>query len=295
MVADTVHSTVPLNLSIAHIPVTLRLNDLDGPMRARWEECYAAFMVTASPSAFSIDVRVEPGPPYIPLDLTETLRLRTPVRDDLLEFESHFEIGWLDFAARKGEITLRPQGDVEFFLRAVYAWLCLDQGAFMLHASGVIRQGRGYVFFGPSGSGKTTVARLSLDGAILSDDAVIIKRHGPMFRVYGVPFRGEFREAPRSNAAADLCGLYLLIQATEHRLEAVSASEAVARLSACAPFVMRHPANARRVAEFCADLVASVPVRALRFRQDAGFWSVIDGCDQIPCTASPGGNASGGW
>jgi hypothetical protein len=268
-----------LNLSIAEIPVTLRFHSLSGPMRARWEERYATFVAPVLSSAFSIDVRVEPGPPYIPLDTSETLRLRTPMRDDLLKFESHFEMGWLDFAAQKGEITLRPQGDVEFFLRAAYAWLCLDQGAFMLHASGVIRQGRGYIFFGPSGSGKTTVARLSLDGTVLSDDAVIIKRHGPMFRVYGVPFRGEFCEAPRSNAAADLHGLFTLAKSAEHRVAHLGVSEAVARLSACAPFVMAHPANARRVAEFCADLAAMVPVRALHFRRDANFWSVIDGLE----------------
>ena len=38
----------------------------------------------------------------------------------------------------------------------------------------------------------------------------------------------------------------------------------------------KNSANARRVAELCADLVASMPVFALHFRQEASFWSVID-------------------
>ncbi len=60
---------------------------------------------------------------------------------------------------------MRPGGNPENYLRVIYAWRCLEQGALLVHASGVIRRGRGFVFFGPSGSGKTTSARLSPGGA----------------------------------------------------------------------------------------------------------------------------------
>jgi hypothetical protein len=273
----TSHSTVSLNLSIADIPVTLRLYALDEPMRARILERYAAFMTPPSSAAISIDVHVEPGPEYIPFGLSSTWQIKSSMQACRLEFESHLENGWVDFGSGRGALTLRPTGDTENFLRVLYAWQCLERDALVLHSSGIIRQGQGYVFFGPSGSGKTTLSRLSLDHTVLSDDLVIVKKCGPAFRVYGVPFRGDMPEAPRTNAVADLRGLFMLVKASEHRVTPVPAPEAVARLSACVPFVMAQPANARRVAEFCAALAAAVPVRALHFRRDAGFWSVIDG------------------
>lgn len=270
-------SVYTLNLSIAGIPVTLRLNNLDEPMRARLLERYAAFVAPVPPAALAIDVQVEPGPEYIPFDSAETWQVKSAVQAGRLEFESHLEKGWMDLTAGHGGLTLRPKGDTENFLRVLYAWQCLDRGALLLHASGVVRLGKGYVFFGPSGSGKTTISQLSLEHTVLSDDLVIVKKYSQTCRVYGVPFRGDMPEAPRANVEADLRGLFMLVKADEHRLTPVSASEAVARLAACVPFVMSQPANAWRVAELCADLVASMPVFALHFRREAGFWSVIDG------------------
>ena len=264
-----------LNLSIADIPVTLRLNNLDEPMRARLLERYAPFVAAAPSKGIAIDVQVEPGPEYIPFESAETWQIKSTVLAGRLEFESYLEKGWVDLAGH-GALTLRPKGGVENFLRVLYAWQCLDHGALLLHASGVIRRGKGYVFFGPSGSGKTTIAGLSLDHTVLSDDLVIVKKCGQTCRVYGVPFRGDLPGAPRTNARADLRGLFMLVKADEHRLAPVSAPEAVARLAACVPFVMSQPANAGRVTELCADLVASAPVFALHFRREPGFWSVVD-------------------
>lgn len=282
-----------LTLCIADWHVTLRLDGCDAATRARIAERYAAFVVATQPTALSIHVRVEPGPAYIPFDLAPTWQIRTAARDGRIEFESHLEKGWIvdpatsamvDRAAgtcpersrREGALVLRPRGDPENFLRVLYAWLCLDHDALLLHACGVIREGRGYVFFGPSGSGKTTTARLSQEHIVLSDDLVILKKVAGKYRVFGVPFRGDLPAAPRTNASADLHGIFALVKDTQHSIAPLAVSEAVARLSACVPFVMAQPASVRRVIEICVDLAARVPVRALHFRRDAGFWKLID-------------------
>jgi hypothetical protein len=132
------------------------------------------------------------------------------------------------------------------------------------------------VFFGPSGSGKTTTARLSSAHTILSDDLVIIKKVAHQYRVFGVPFRGDLPEAPRTNASAELRGLFAIVKDTRHFLAPLALPEAVARLAQCVPFVMAQPETARRVTDICADLAARVPVRALHFRRDDGFWEIID-------------------
>jgi hypothetical protein len=221
-------------------------------------------------------LRVEAGAAYIPFD-SGTWQIRTQQRGTGVTFESHLERGWFDLAAQVGALTLRPTGDPENFLRVAYAQMGLARGTLLLHAAGVIRGGRGYVFFGPSGSGKTTVSNLSMDAVVLSDDLVMLRVDGERVRLFGVPFRGELIEAPRTNAHAELRALHLLVKDSEHRVAAVPESEAIARLCACVPFVLNEPQQAARVVALCAALERRVPIAALHFRRDAGFWEVVNG------------------
>ena len=265
-----------LTISIADWAVTLHLDDCDAATRARIAARYAAFRAPAAPPLLSVRVRVEPGDDFIPIAGVKTWQIRTAARDGRIEFESHFEKGWVDRAAGQGELVLRPRGDIENYLRVLYAWFCLDHDSLLLHACGIIRDGRGYVFFGPSGSGKTTTATLSSAHTILSDDLVIVKKIADEYRVFGVPFRGDLPEAPRTNAAAELRGVFALVKETRHYLTPLALPAAVAQLARCVPFVMAQPEHARRVTEICFDLATHVPVRTLHFCRDAGFWQVID-------------------
>lgn len=264
-----------LTIRIAEIPVQLHL-DCGESTRARIAEHYAAFTIPDSSSAFSIGVHEQPGSEYIPFDGSSTWQIRTHAVNGRIDFESHYEQGWADQTAKRGELALRTRGDPENFLRVLYAWLCLEQSGLLLHASGVISENKGYVFFGPSDSGKTTVARLSLDRTVLSDDLAIIKKRGDKYWLYGVPFRGDFPEAPRVNADAELAGVFALVKDVEHRVVPLPLPEAIARLASCVPFVMAQTMQSERVVEICASLAASVPVRALHFARDAGFWNVVN-------------------
>ncbi len=265
-----------LTIGIADIPVQLEFNCADAT-RAQIVERYAPFVIPSQPPRLTIRVSEAPGDPFIPLrNDGSAWEIRTRAENGRIDFESYFEKGEVDRAAARGEVVLRPDGDPENFLRVVYAWLVLEQSGLLLHAAGVISNGKGYVFFGHSESGKTATARLSLDRTVLSDDLVIIKKRGERFWLYGVPFRGDFPEAPRVNADAELAGLFALVKDSEHRIVYLPLSVAVARLAACVPFVMTQSAQTARVVAVCAALAAQVPVRALHFRKDAGFWEVID-------------------
>ncbi len=266
-----------ITVAIAELPVTLDLKGCLGITRARILEYYREFIVPPQRAEFSVRLYTEPGPEYLTTQGVTTWQIRTTESNGRIEFVSFFEKGWADRATGKAELALRSQGDPENFLRVLYAWLSLEQNGLLLHACGVISNQKGYVFLGPSGSGKTTTARLSLDRTVLSDDLVIIKKHNLTYRLYGVPFRGDFVEAPRTNASADLYALFTLAKDTAHFIEPLSLPEAVARLVSCVPFVMAQPSAARRVSKFCADLAMQVQVQALHFRRDPGFWEVIDG------------------
>lgn len=267
----------PITLSIADWRVSLLLDECDAMARAQILARYAAFIIPFDSRALTVRVRSEPGELFIPFgERGSVWQIRTMTQNGVIHFESHAEKGWLDRAAGRGELVLRPRGNIENYLRVLYAWLALDHDSLLLHACGIIRNGKGYVFFGPSGSGKTTTATLSAVHTILSDDLVIIKKIAGTYHACGVPFRGDLPEAPRTNAAAPLRGLFTLVKDTQHFLVPLALPDAVAQLVRCVPFVMAQAENARRVANVCLDLATRVPVREMHFCRDAGFWDVID-------------------
>lgn len=265
-----------LTLAIADWRVSLLLAECDATTRAQILERYAAFIVPFDPEALTVRVRSELGELFIPFEKYGVWQIRTTTENGIIRFESHAEKGWMDYAAKRGELVLRPRGLIENYLRVLYAWIALEHASLLLHSCGIIRDGKGYVFFGPSGSGKTTTATLSAAHTILSDDLVIVKKVGRAYHACGVPFRGDLPEAPRTNASAELRGLFTLVKDTQHFLAPLALPDAVTQLVRCVPFVMAQPDNARRVTEICFDLVTHVPVRALHFRRDDGFWKVID-------------------
>jgi hypothetical protein len=277
-----------VGISLAGMGMQIELRGLSDSQRVYYlrsfNERYAAFYTPIENISARIGLSVTSGPPYLeivpgPL-LVESRRIGSR-----LEYTSYYEKGWYDFDARSGALELRAEsiepvkaqaGDPENFLRVVYAWTCLDEGALLLHAAGLIHSDAGYAFFGPSGSGKTTITSLSDGAQILSDDLVILKLQDTGVRLYGVPFRGEMPEAPRMNLAAPLKGLFALKKAGEHCLEAVPVGVGVGYLSACVPFVMSSPEHAGRVLHLCDEIVRRVPVQILHFKRDTKFWSVIN-------------------
>src|SRR3989442_10074637 len=77
----------------------------------------------------------------------------------------------------------------------------LEVRGLVLHAASLIRRGRAHLFCGPSGSGKTTVARLSPDATLLSDELSIVRIFDKRARCYGTPFSGELARAGEDRAA----------------------------------------------------------------------------------------------
>jgi hypothetical protein len=269
-----------LAFEIAGLATRLVCAGLDEAARGRIAEHYAAFAIPQAAAApVLVEVVVVPGEPFLPLGQPRW-QVRTWNEDGRTHFVSHLEAGWFELRNGRGELTLRPGGNPENFLRVLYAWRCLEIGALLVHAGGVLRGEQGWVFFGPSGSGKTTTVSLSPQAQVLSDDLVILACESSpaaaQVIVHGVPFRGDLPEAPRLNACAPLAGLFALEKSDAHTVALLPWSEAVARLAASVPFVMSQAHSAGRVLSLCAEINRRVPARLLRFRRDPGFWSVID-------------------
>jgi hypothetical protein len=88
--------------------------------------------------------------------------------------------------------------------------LARAEGA-VVHATGVIHGGRGWVFAGTHGAGKSTIAGLlgrRPDCTVLNDDRVVVRRVEGQWRVFGTPWAGTVLKA--SPESAPLAGILFI-------------------------------------------------------------------------------------
>lgn len=264
-----------LGIELAGIRVAVQFADAD--LEARVRNRYAAFLAPAEGAVCLVRAAVKDGV-GVPPRADDIWRVETEMRGEHLSYRSLYDEGWMDWRRAEGGITVRPQADIENYLRVMYGFLTARSGGIMLHASAVARDGHAFVFVGPSGSGKSTVAHLSLDAGmtILGDDIVLITRRDGGFLAHGVPFRGSNPRAPQINVSAPLGGVYTLVKSESHGMRPLDHAAAVARLVQCVPFVMGDIDICTTVIGTCRDIVQYAAVGSLNFRKDAGFWSVIN-------------------
>jgi hypothetical protein len=161
-------------------------------------------------------------------------------------------------------------------LMASLAWRLPHLGGALLHAAGVVLDGRAFLLVGAEGAGKSTWSQLAHEAGatVLSDDVVLVQEGRTGFDALASPFRPpEFGPVPpgRWPIAA------LLGSAHAH---APSLSEdpplvAHARLAANVPYAVdgldRHDALARMLDR----LADEVPNRTLAFAKDASFVELL--------------------
>lgn len=144
--------------------------------------------------------------------------------------------------------------------------LALGEGV-ELHALGLVDDdGSGYLFLGHSGAGKSTTARLWMRHpgvCLLSDDRIIVRRHGNEFRMYGTPWHGDAGVA--SSASAPLAAIFLLEQAQRHEILPIGQSQAAAELFARAFLPHYRKSGIEFTLQFLDDLTCFVPSSIFRF------------------------------
>lgn len=242
-------------LSIGCVPLRLEMSDahLFDAATAR----YAAFTgAGARPVTIALNAGAVPeGPPS----------------DFDYEFEGaalHVFSGGIRFDG------VRHQYALDSLLRVLLTWKLLGHCGFLLHAATVIRNGKAYLFTGRSGAGKSTVASLSPEGSVLTDEISLLRRENRVWRAYGTPFWGEFRAAG-SNISSPVAGIFRLQQATENQ---VTALRPVAILRALLPNVLFFSAEAeanRQLLEILSQAATEISGYNLAFRENYAFWEVL--------------------
>lgn len=139
-------------------------------------------------------------------------------------------------------------------------------GDIMIHGSGVVAGGRGWIFTGRSGSGKTTMARI-FDRAgdrVIHDDRLVLRREDAGWVMHNTPvYRND---EPRS---APLDHLWVIRHGSANVPEPVAGAEAVAMILANCIQQNWDREAASRLAAAADHLAASVSVSRLSFLPDA--------------------------
>jgi hypothetical protein len=188
--------------------------------------------------------------------------------------------GTVDLGRRAADVTLTGSDDssdgvsFESFLRILYSLALVEAHGIVVHAASLVRDEGAYLFCGPSGSGKTTIARLSTDATLLSDELSVVRIAGGHAVCFSTPFRGELALAAEDRAAP-LVGIYGLHHGSRHVVRALRPGHALARLLPNVLCFAREPDVTAMVFGIAADLVEAVPCFDLSFRPDPGFWEVI--------------------
>lgn len=177
-----------------------------------------------------------------------------------------------------GEIYIRRSiYSFDACLRVLYSILFTANRGLLLHATGIIRYKKAYLFLGPSGSGKTTIAMLSSASVTVINDEIVALRIGNngVIKVYGTPFWGEMRKGPAYNKPSPLHAVYFLKKSPKCYKTVIPSKHALSRLLRCCCLFSTEQQDMEMILNTGAALVNSVPVYELHFKKDGSFWDVV--------------------
>lgn len=179
---------------------------------------------------------------------------------------------------KEGVVTLK-QGDsiysFDSFLRIFYTILMLERDGFLIHACGVVKDNKDYLFAGLSGTGKTTIANLSSNYIVLSDEIVIVKKVDNVYKIIGTPFRGEFQKGGE-NLSFPLAKLLLLKREKTFWTKRLNPSQAITKLLSNVLFFSKDSNLNKRLFHLCSELCQDIPCYEMSLKPDKSFWKIIE-------------------
>ena len=261
----------------------IRIEGLDDDLCTRLENRWGGFLQRAASGPPRATVRVFRAGPDLWLPAPQRSEAyRIEAVNDLarrLVVSYHFGIGAEGGPHRSWRLGITAQPDepleriLDNALRFVTAHLAADEGGFAMHAAGVARDGRAFLFAGPSGAGKSTAVRLATPATALGDDFGLVVPTEKGWVAAALPFDNSERivhEPP--GGPFPVAGIWRLYQASETRADQPRADLAVASLMGCTAFPWAMPEQSERLLEHAGRYVREGSYRHLYFTGEADLW-----------------------
>jgi len=165
------------------------------------------------------------------------------------------------------------------YLAYYSAWKLRNNGnprALLVHACGILHNGKALVFTGPSEAGKTTIANLCREqnGEVINDEMLLISRpeqHDSVLEVRGIPIIGGHPQ--RLNATAPLSCILLLKQSNKTRIRSINRTEAYLRfirqiITPSYIGLIDKRSVLSLMADFTDEVTGTIPIYELEFSLD---------------------------
>ena len=178
----------------------------------------------------------------------------------------------------KGGITIKlpgtdPRGVSAALAYSIVKLLSHDRGL-LLHASGLVRDKKAYLFLGRSGAGKSTLAKHALGVEYVHDDNMAVRRRRGRWWAYGVPTLDNSGR-PGQNVAAEIGGLHLIEKSGRLRKDPLSQAAALREIPEHVIMPVKDPATGKNTFETLFSLLGEVDIWRLRFRRDTDVGTVV--------------------
>ena len=155
----------------------------------------------------------------------------------------------------------------------IFYYVISNAGAAMIHASGITRNNKGYLFTGFSGAGKSTMANLWLrKGAkVINDDRLIIRKKKDKHIMYNTPM---YYKDTSKNTTLDK--IFIIRHGYRNRAVRLTGAKAVSKLMA---FCIQHDYNSSLINKLLiaiTDIAQAIPIYELEFVPDNSVINYIE-------------------
>ena len=197
-------------------------------------------------------------------------RFRSDEGEIAVDAEGHAHV-----SLGRGDDMWRFCGLVNLTAAALAVRLPSRPGA-LLHAAGIVIDGRGFLLMGPEGAGKSTFARAAGEAGtqVISDDSVLVDGASGRLELLGSPMRPH-EATDLGRGRWPVAALLHARWGTEARLDPVTRLATEALLAANLPFLASGWGHDARLDALVPFLAMSVPHRALTFAPDPSFVAVL--------------------
>jgi len=182
--------------------------------------------------------------------------------------------GFLDINSKRGEITIHsswPQQAAVKALENMCVFLTVSKGGIVLHAAGIVKDNKAYIFFGPSGSGKSTVARLSSRYQVLGDELIGLECNGNDFRAFSLANGAEFG----LQGSFEIAAMFKLIKDKGNDVKIMPRAKAIAECFIVPQYLDSLMPPLSFIGRFT-QLARTVKCYELHFLPDDSFWKCIE-------------------
>ncbi len=289
-----------LGIQIGNISCDLKFRDTE--IYGKLQRLYRNYL-TDEPADITLEWEMTD---YLSLDELQSILLRSRYMHQDNHFRSSGKLlkGKYDLESRTIKITgernlLDPDNTklnlLNQLISSVYYSACKTKynthpPAMLVHACGILRNGRALVFTGPSDIGKTTIAKLCGDkhGEVFNDEMLLMSHpgsNGNGVSIQNTPILGDL--LPGRNFSAPLSCILLLKQNNRTAYNYLDKAEAYLRFirqiiaPSCVGNYDKKTAYSL-MADFSSAIVKSIPVYELEFNLDKdSLWRITDELDGI--------------